>query len=438
MKTSFRSGETVWLELAGERCEVRELIGAGRHGEMYRALFQGRECALKWYFPGQATAERRAGLERLMKKGSPSDGFLWPFDMALCQGVPSFGYVMPLRDARFRSMGELLNRKIDPTFRALTTGALELADAFMRLHTRAFCYSHLSFGNIYMDPLTGQMALSENDDLAVDGEDWGGGLGTPRFLAPELICGKAPPSVATDLHTLAVILFYLLMGHHPLVGRLETEINCLGLEAMRKLFGTAPLFIFDPKNLANRPVPGIQDNALISWSFYPGYVRDVFLRAFTVALYDPGARVGENEWRSIFTRMRDQIYYCDNCGSESFLTDGGNSPGSSPEQECWFCQQTLPPPLRMRLSHHAVVLNQDTVLFAHHLDGNRRNDFSQIMAEMEPHPRRPDIWGLKNVSAATWNSVSPTGASVVVPSGRSVSLIPGLRIRFGNVEGTVL
>jgi len=60
------------------------------------------------------------------------------------------------------------------------------------------------------------------------------------------------------------------------------------------------------------------------------------------------------------------------------------------------------------------------------------------MAEMAPHPSRTDIWGLKNVSAATWNSFSPNGASVPVPSGRSVILMPGLRVRFGNVEGTVL
>jgi hypothetical protein len=167
-------------------------------------------------------------------------------------------------------------------------------------------------------------------------------------------------------------------------------------------------------------------------------VRDVFMRAFTGGLYDPKARISESEWRSVFTRMRDQIYYCDHCGTESFLPDSGNSPGLLPEQECWSCHETLPVPLRLRLVHHAVVLNQDTVLFAHHLDANRRNDFSQIMAEIAPHPSRSDVWGLKNVSTPTWNSLSPTGASAAVPSGRSVSLIPGLRVRFGNVEGTVL
>jgi len=73
------------------------------------------------------------------------------------------------------------------------------------------------------------------------------------------------------------------------------------------------------------------------------------------------------------------------------------------------------------------------------LDANRRNDYSETVAEMVPHPKRPEVWGLKNISGQTWSSVPPSGAPVVeVASGRSVSLVPGLRIRFGTSEGAVL
>jgi hypothetical protein len=332
----------------------------------------------------------------------------------------------------------MLSRRVEPSYRALTTAAMGLAEAFLRLHLENLSYSHLALSHLFLDPASGEVLLCENDDVTASDEEWKGGLGNPRFLAPELIMGRASPSAATDLHTLAVLLFYLLMIHHPLEGRHETEIECLDLEAMRRLYGAAPLFIFDPKNLANRPTPGLQDNALIFWNFYPGYVRDIFQRAFTTGLHDPAARVTENEWRSVFTRMRDQIYYCDHCGAESFLPDQGNSPGLLPRQECWSCHQILPQPLRLRLVHHAVALNQDTVLYAHHLDAQRRNDFSQIMAEMTPHPTRSEVWGLKNVSALIWSSHAPSGAVLAVPSGRAVSLVPGLRLRFGNLEGTVL
>jgi hypothetical protein len=57
---------------------------------------------------------------------------------------------------------------------------------------------------------------------------------------------------------------------------------------------------------------------------------------------------------------------------------------------------------------------------------------------MVPHPKRSDVWGLKNISAQTWLSHPPVGNPVEVPSGRSVSLVSGLRLRFGNTEGVVL
>jgi hypothetical protein len=256
-------------------------------------------------------------------------------------------------------------------------------------------------------------------------------------MAPEIVRDEARPTTGTDLHSLAVILFYLFMVHHPLEGRREREITCLDLPAMKKLYGTDALFIFDPKHGANRPVPGIHNNATLFWNLYPGYVRDIFTRAFTEGLRDPGARVRESEWRTVFTRMRDQIFYCHKCGAENFLAAEGDLPGPLAEQKCWFCQEIAIPPMRLLLGRHAIVLNQDTLLYPHHLDANRRNDFSEIMAEMVPHPKRPELWGLKNVSSQTWKTAPPAGSALDVPSGRSVSLVPGLRIRFGASEGTI-
>lgn len=435
---TFPSGQTVWLEIAGESCEIKELIGSGGQGQVYRASLNGHDYALKWYFPNSATVEQRKAIERLVHKGPPNDRFLWPLDIALCQGFPSFGYLMALREPRYRSLAELMSREVDPSFRTLTHVGLELADSFLRLHSLGLCYSDISFGNIFFDPDTGDIVICDNDNVAVDGEGISGVLGTPRFMAPEIVCGLARPAAKTDLYSLAVILFYIFMVHHPLEGRREREIPCLDLEAMQKLYGNDALFIFDPKHGMNRPVAGVHDNAMVFWNFYPDYVRDIFTRAFTEGLRDPAARVRESEWRTVFTRMRDQIFYCHKCSAENFLTNEGDLPGPIVNQACWCCGEVTIPPMRLRLGHHSLVLNQDTFLYAHHLDVNRRNDYSEIMAEMVPHPTRPDVWGLRNVSAQTWTSIPPSGASIEVPPGRSVSLVPGLRIRFGNVEGVVM
>ncbi len=65
-------------------------------------------------------------------------------------------------------------------------------------------------------------------------------------MAPEIVRGEAVPGTQTDLFSLAVLLFYMFVMHHPLEGKKELAIKCLDLPAMKKLYGTEPLFIFDP------------------------------------------------------------------------------------------------------------------------------------------------------------------------------------------------
>ena len=83
---TFRPGQTVWLEIAGERCEIKELIGSGGQGQVYHTSINGQDCALKWYFPASATDTQRNAIERLIHKGPPNDRFLWPLDIAALPG----------------------------------------------------------------------------------------------------------------------------------------------------------------------------------------------------------------------------------------------------------------------------------------------------------------------------------------------------------------
>ncbi len=89
---------------------------------MYRVQMSNQYMALKWYFQHMATPSQRDGLAALIKKGSPSGHFLWPVDLA--EGgadLPGFGYLMVLRESRFRGINELLKRRVEPTFRSLAT-----------------------------------------------------------------------------------------------------------------------------------------------------------------------------------------------------------------------------------------------------------------------------------------------------------------------------
>jgi DNA-binding helix-hairpin-helix protein with protein kinase domain len=419
-------------------CTVEQFLGGGGQGEVYRANLDGQHMALKWYFAAQATAEQQAALEALIRIGPPTDKFLWPLALTTNPGLPGFGYLMPLREERYKSINDLMKRRIDPSFRALATAGLELAHSFLQLHAKGMCYRDISFGNVFFDPASGAILICDNDNVAFDGAGRGAVLGTPRFMAPEIVRGEALPSTSTDLFSLVVLLFYVFVVHHPLEGKKEAAIRCFDLPAMTKIYGTEPVFIFDPQDDSNRPVPGYQDNALAFWPIYPTFVRELFTRAFTAGLRDPQqGRVRESEWRQAMVRLRDAIFYCGSCGAENFYDVDALQQTAGRPVACWQCRQELRLPFRMRIGKNILMLNHDTQVFAHHVDQHRMYDFSQPIAAVTQHPSKPGLWGLKNLGADKWVSTTANGQVVDVEPQRSVSLAVGTRIHFGSGEGEV-
>jgi DNA-binding helix-hairpin-helix protein with protein kinase domain len=438
MNQILKAGQAVQTVRTDLPCTVEKFLGGGGQGEVHQANLSGKPVALKWYFPTSATPEQWAALETLVEKGPPNEKFLWPMELASAQGVSGFGYIMPLREPRYKGIVDLMKRRIEPNFRALATAGLELSHSFLQLHAKGLCYRDISFGNVFFDPDTGEVLICDNDNVTVDGKEVGGVLGTPRFMAPEVVRGDAAPSTQTDLFSLAVLLFYVLAVHHPLEGKKELEIKCFDLPAMTQLYGTDPLFIFDPDDDSNRPVRGHHDNAIEFWPIYPQFLRDLFTRAFTDGIQDPeNGRVRESEWRAAMVRLRDSIVYCIHCGVENFydidtLRTSGASPGS-----CWSCGKEIQFPPRIRIGNDIIMLNHDTQLFPHHLSGAKTYDFSEPVAAVTQHPSEPRIWGLKNLSDEKWVITTADGGIKDVDPRRSARLAVGTKINFGKTMGEI-
>lgn len=437
MRRMLNKGQILRTEVSGVALEVQELLGAGGQGEVYRALMNGKECALKWYYPESIIPQQRSNLLYLIRHGAPSDRFLWPID--LVSSTDSFGYVMPLREKRFRELTELMGREISATFRTLCTVGFELAHNFRLLHVAGLCYRDISWGNVFFDPRTGDTVMNtlicDNDNVGVNKESVSGILGTPMFMAPEVVRGDALPSTETDLFSLAVLLFNMLMLSHPLDGKKEAPIHCKDLVAMRWLYGEQPVFIFDPNDSSNRPVRGIHDNALIFWPLYPRFICDLFTQSFTIGLHDPNARIVEGVWRKAMVQLRDAIMYCSACQAEIFYDREKVGEGGS--FTCWRCRRATRLPPRLRVGNNIIMLNHDIRLYPHHLDSKRPFDFSQPLAEMSHHPTDLKIWGLKNLSQTKWVMTHTDGTNREISPGRSVPLLNGVRIHFGDLSGEV-
>lgn len=435
MEKLLRPGHQLRLERAETMIQVGRRLGEGGQGVVHEAVMDGARFAVKWYRQGAFTDQFRAAVIGLIQRGSPPHpAFVWPIDLALSTQVAGFGYVMRLLKPRFVPIPQVLNQREQPSFRALAVLARELVDAFAALHSSGLCYRDVSFGNLRVDPATAEVAIIDVDNIGVDGS---GSIvkGTWRFMAPEIVRSEAVPSTSTDLHSLAVLLFYLFMHGHPLMGARtdssyswqdgkhvsETE---LGL----RTFGTMPLFVFDPGDDSNRPVPG--DPVNMWWKLYPAFLRDVFTQAFTRGLTDASlqGRVTESTWRKALLRLQDSVFACFRCEAAVLHDPQGGG-------RCWECDQLLPTPPLLILPHATLVISNGAVLTSDHL--NRDHDYRSIRAQVEPHPGRPSHFVLRNMTDRSWTIAADGEQAKTAQPGQRIGIRP-MTIDFGRTRGRIV
>lgn len=414
-------GAVIRLPDGDREWQVSALLGEGGQGAVYRIEAvdgQERPRALKWYAPHSATPAQREALERLVGWGAPSSDYLWP-EQLVDGSDGTFGYTMGLRPAEYCGFGEVLTGRIAAPLSVRLQIAANLAHAYLELHMLGLCYRDISFGNVFVHPVRGDVLICDNDNVGVDGTSVSAVLGTRRFMAPEVIRREVMPSMGTDLHSLAVLIFYLLMFHHPLIGTREFELR--GRDGETVLLGTDPVFLFDPDDSRNRPHPAHQPGPALRWQHCPPRLRELFLKTFGPGLHDPARRVRESIWRAQLDQAIDDIVVCARCGQDQ-MSEGGI------RRTCAFCRADIDEIVVLADHSRRLVLNEGTEITAHHV--HRDYDRATVWGRVVYDPVR-GMWGLENTSAQTWGLRLPDRRAHTVDPGRRAALIDGAEFTMG-------
>jgi TolB-like protein len=220
---SRSSGSVAVEPFAWGHLGVRERIGLGAFGEVYRAWDSklDRDVALKLLAEdrslpdgGAAILEEGRLLARVHHRNVVSIYGADRIDGRV-------GLWMELIDGETLQQAMERGRAFTPAD-AVRIG-LELASAIGAVHDAGLLHRDVKPQNIMLarDGRVVLMDFGTGYD-ARTGEPTGLS-GTPLYLAPELLGGH-PPSVATDVYSVGVVLFFLLTRTHPVRAETLTEL----------------------------------------------------------------------------------------------------------------------------------------------------------------------------------------------------------------------
>lgn len=361
---------------------VDDVIGSGAMKEVYFA--PDRSYVVAFYKSPQDTAAReRLGMitgkyrESIFEQTGGDywhNLFCWPTAMLEHEGrlglvAPAYprhfffehgsrnGDVLKIRgrekEGKWFAAANLRNRFMDPRELGDWLGHLRacllLARAVRRLHMAGLAHSDLSYKNVLIDPSRGLSCVIDVDGLVVPGKYPPDVVGTPDFIAPEVVMtshlpkddpARHLPRRETDLHALAVLIYMYLLYRHPLRGGKVHDLDDEQRDETLSM-GERALFVEHPHDPRNRIRLADVKPTELPWADTEArpyrltgpYLARLFEQAFIDGLHDPARRPSANDWETALVKTVDLVQPCRNpdCEQQWYVFDNSTRPA------CPFC-----------------------------------------------------------------------------------------------------
>lgn len=451
---------TLLVSALNVKYKVEKFLKAGSQGAVYKVSDSNKTYALKWYTKGNQELENH--FRFLIQKGIPKKPdskpdmrFVWPQD--LIKDGDSFGYIMDFVDhSKYVTLFRALNKPgYYPNIKSLSKICINLAEAFDNLHKMGFCYKDISHNNVLFDKDTGVVLIVDNDNVVINGQQ-GTILGTPKFMAPEVVIGKSGPNRETDKFSLAAYFFYLIVGHNPFEGKLRDDYalknnGVIDDTGFKEIFGTKAVFCFDPTDKRNALTSSEYGDIVKRWeNIVPDRLKDKFMKTFVTGLPLDKAteRTTDKEWALLFNKIGLQPIKCD-CGEEYF--NGAKrciKCGRVLSKDTYHMHSVNSNRINTKVIKISVMekgasqkkeydIRENTVINGNEIGLSLQQYFQ--LAQVMKNPKTGEL-GLKNLTTLQWYYKDVNASNLeIVPFGRIVSLKKGRTIAFirGQIQVTV-
>src|SRR5438876_1178561 len=209
-----------------ERYELREVLGRGGMATVYLAYDRKhrRDVALKVLLPGLAAF---LGVERFLKEIQVAARLTHPHILALHDSGEAGGflyYVMPYIEGG--SLRQHLAGKRPPGDDQALAIAAPVADALSYAHRMGVLHRDIKPENILFSqghPIVADFGIAKAISTAGGANltRTGFPVGTPGYMSPEQAAGLTDLDERTDVYSLSVVIYEMLVGEVP--GRWPTE-----------------------------------------------------------------------------------------------------------------------------------------------------------------------------------------------------------------------
>ena len=312
------TGVTLTAE-SGRKYKLTKQAGSGAQGVVYEE--NGNNYMVKLYYPSGSESIDADVLDRLrfIKDIAMPKNFVSIIDLIT---HPYIGYVMekvtehkPLNSYlipdRNLSFPEWYNQGLG-LYERIFVGYI-IAKAFGELEKSNLSYCDISGNNILIKIAKGaSVKMIDVDNIYTAGKGKSAILGTPRYIAPEVISRQKNPDVLSDNYSLAVILFELLRVGHPYIsddvldGTPEDEENALA--------GNAD-YVTDDNST----------NMLPADIVFTDKLKELFRRCFVDGKHNRLSRPSATEFEQALLEASNKVIKCPSCGAWHYPRKDGRS-----------------------------------------------------------------------------------------------------------------